>query len=110
MALVSEVDALAAHQAGLPIDFYQEMRSYEIALVCWAMGQARGSQKLAAELLNLNPTSLNSIIKKCGLRIPKRKPRKERDQRAQSTRKRNISSARKTFLRTMESQPSTEAG
>lgn len=71
-AVLSELDAmtvasLSERAIAQPIDFYREMRSFKIALVRWAMVQAGGKQKVAAKLLGLAPTSLNSIIKKCGL-------------------------------------------
>src|SRR5436305_12169343 len=45
------------------IDFYSEVQRFEITLIQYALVQARGSQKRAANLLGLKPTTLNSKIK-----------------------------------------------
>src|ERR1700741_954233 len=66
-ALVLELDTLLAPQENLPIEFYREVQSFEMALIRWAMKQARGRQRVAAKLLGLKPSTLNSIIKRYGL-------------------------------------------
>lgn len=45
------------------IDFYSEVQRFEITLIQHALIQARGSQKRAARLLGLKPTTLNNKIK-----------------------------------------------
>lgn len=45
------------------IDFYAEVERFEITLIQFALVQARGSQRHAARLLGLKPTTLNSKIK-----------------------------------------------
>ena len=66
-ALLAEaVDALKAspvtlNEAG--VDFYAEVRRFEIALITRALRRTRGSQSKAASLLNLRRTTLNSKIK-----------------------------------------------
>ena len=45
------------------IDFYREIELYEIELIKRALRRVRGSQRRAAELLGLNPTTLNAKIK-----------------------------------------------
>ena len=45
------------------IDFYREIELYEIELIKRALHRVRGSQRRAAELLGLNPTTLNAKIK-----------------------------------------------
>ena len=45
------------------IDFYAEVERFEITLIQFALVQARGSQKRAARLLGLKPTTLNNKIK-----------------------------------------------
>ncbi len=45
------------------IDFYAEVERFEITLIQFALVQARGSQKRAARLLGLRPTTLNNKIK-----------------------------------------------
>jgi len=49
------------------IDFYAEIRRYEIALIKTALRQARGSQTRAAKLLHMKITTLNSKIKHYGI-------------------------------------------
>jgi DNA-binding NtrC family response regulator len=45
------------------IDFYREIELYEIELIKRALHRGRGSQRRAAELLGLNPTTLNAKLK-----------------------------------------------
>ena len=45
------------------IDFYREIELYEIELIKRALHRCGGSQRRAAELLGLNPTTLNAKIK-----------------------------------------------
>src|ERR1041384_6751700 len=45
------------------IDFYREIELYEIELIKRALHRVHGSQRRAAELLGLNPTTLNAKIK-----------------------------------------------
>lgn len=45
------------------IDFYREIELYEIELIKRALQRCGGSQRRAAELLGLNPTTLNAKIK-----------------------------------------------
>jgi DNA-binding protein Fis len=49
------------------IDFYDEVSRFEIALIRLALGYADGSQRRAASLLGLKPTTLNTKIKVYGL-------------------------------------------
>ena len=46
-----------------PIDFYQEVRLFEIELIKWALRLTGGYQRGAAHLLNLRPTTLGHKIK-----------------------------------------------
>ena len=48
------------------IDFYREIELYEIELIKRALHRVHGSQRRAAELLGLNPTTLNAKIKHFG--------------------------------------------
>jgi len=66
-ALLAEMDGVMAHQTNLPIDFYQEVKYFEIALIQWALQEGGGNQCRAAKLLGLNPQTLNTIIKRYGL-------------------------------------------
>ena len=45
------------------INFYEEVRRFEIDLIRTALKLSGGSQTRAARLLHLNPTTLNSKIK-----------------------------------------------
>src|SRR4029079_14814347 len=45
------------------IDFYREIELYEMELIKRALQRVRGSQRRAAELLGLNPTTLNAKLK-----------------------------------------------
>ena len=45
------------------IDFYEEVSRYEVRLIQTALRHTNGSQKRAARLLKLNPTTLNTKIK-----------------------------------------------
>jgi DNA-binding NtrC family response regulator len=45
------------------IDFYNEVRRFEIELIQCALKQTGGHQRAAAALLNLKPTTLNTKIK-----------------------------------------------
>lgn len=46
-----------------PLDFYSEVRRFEIFLIRNALRQTKGSQVKAARLLKLHETTLNSKIK-----------------------------------------------
>jgi len=46
------------------VDFYEVKKLYEINLIKRALRMADGSQIKAAKLLNIGPTTLNSIIKR----------------------------------------------
>ncbi|HEX5706688.1 MAG TPA: helix-turn-helix domain-containing protein [Pyrinomonadaceae bacterium] len=45
------------------IDFYEEVKRYEIALIKKALRLTRGHQRRAASLLKLRPTTLNMKLK-----------------------------------------------
>ena len=48
------------------IDFYREIELYEIELIKRALHRVRGCQRRAAELLGMNPSTLNAKIKHFG--------------------------------------------
>lgn len=68
-ALSVAVDALQAVDAQEldfvddVVDFYAEVTRFETRMITQALRLAAGSQRKAAELLNLNPNTLNSKIK-----------------------------------------------
>lgn len=69
-ALASAVDAL---QQGHPdtmeggIDFYEEVRRFEVGLIERALRAARGQQARAARFLGLKKTTLNAKVKLYGI-------------------------------------------
>ncbi len=56
------------------IDFYDEVRDFEIGLIRQALRETHGNQVRAAALLNLNHTTLNGKIKQYSIdtRVPSR--------------------------------------
>ena len=66
LALINEVQSLEENHAidiGEGIDFYDEVRRFEIDLILRALEQTGGHQSRAARLLGMNATPLNSKIK-----------------------------------------------
>jgi DNA-binding protein Fis len=55
-------------QAARCINLYEALRTLEIELIRHALIQTRGHQREAAELLGLNATTLNSKIKRYGIK------------------------------------------
>ena len=67
LALLSEVQTLGDNQAmesSGGIDFYDEVRRFEIELIQRALKKTGGHQMRAARLLNVKVTTLNSKIKR----------------------------------------------
>ncbi len=67
LALLSEVQTLGDNQAmesSSGIDFYDEVRRFEIELIQRALKKTGGHQMRAARLLNVKVTTLNSKIKR----------------------------------------------
>ena len=50
------------------IDLFEELKRFEINLIRLALKQTRGHQARAAELLSINPTTLNSKLKVYGIK------------------------------------------
>jgi transcriptional regulator with GAF, ATPase, and Fis domain len=66
-AFVKEVENLGTEQPGLSgtdLSFYDEVRRFEINLICRALIRTGGQQKRAARLLGVKATTLNSMIKR----------------------------------------------
>ncbi len=71
--LINEVESLDAQslsfsdisllENGDHIDFYDEVKRFETALITSALRRSGGHQINAARLLNLNPSTLNAKIK-----------------------------------------------
>ena len=64
---VRSLDTCASVLCDHPIDFYKEVERYEIDLIEKALRHAGGSQRRAAQLLNLKATTLNAKLKNYGI-------------------------------------------
>lgn len=65
---VAEMDSM--HQDGRnEVDFYEEVKAFEVALIRGALWRAQGCQVEAARLLNVKKTTLNSMIKRYRIRV-----------------------------------------
>jgi len=51
------------------VDFYEEVRSFEIQLIIRALTHCEGHQLHAARLIKLNPSTLNAKIKQYKIRV-----------------------------------------
>jgi DNA-binding NtrC family response regulator len=76
-------DPKVSNGIDLPVDFDEEMRRHEVDLIRRALSATNGHQSKAARLLRMNPTTLNSKIKKyriqaanLDMRRPKNAPKK----------------------------------
>ena len=49
------------------IDYFEELKRFEISLIRLALSQTGGHQARAAKLLNIKPTTLNTKIKLYGI-------------------------------------------
>lgn len=58
-----------------PLDFYAEVRRFEIGLITRALLRAGGNQRRAADLLSLKPSTLSSKIKSYHLHPQEQKAR-----------------------------------
>lgn len=52
------------------INYYEEIERFEIELLLFALYRAKGNQRRAARILNINPTTLNSKVRKFNLISP----------------------------------------
>lgn len=71
LAFVREVDSIA--EGGPPegrpgVDFSEEVRRFEVALIRWALTRTGGHPRGAARLLNLKDKTLYAMIKRYGIR------------------------------------------
>ncbi|MDQ5845359.1 MAG: hypothetical protein M3539_08700 [Acidobacteriota bacterium] len=79
-ALLSEAEILAGDKSFVDesrrrdalniaegIDFFDEIKRFEISLIRLALAKTSGHQARAAKLLNINPTTLNTKIKTYGI-------------------------------------------
>lgn len=52
-----------AADSEVPVNFYEEVRRFEVKLIQWALLQTNGRQAAAARLLQIKTTTLNNKIK-----------------------------------------------
>jgi DNA-binding NtrC family response regulator len=64
---VEESNRLQSLNISDGIDFFGEMKQFEISLIRLALAQTSGHQARAAKLLNIKPTTLNTKIKLYGI-------------------------------------------
>jgi transcriptional regulator with PAS, ATPase and Fis domain len=62
-SFVDESRRLEALNIAEGIDFFEELKRFEISLIRLALAQTSGHQARAAKLLNIKPTTLNTKIK-----------------------------------------------
>jgi DNA-binding NtrC family response regulator len=62
-SFVDESRRLQALNISEGIDFFGELKQFEISLIKLALAQTGGHQARAAKLLNIKPTTLNTKIK-----------------------------------------------
>jgi len=67
--LVSDLDSILQMKAQPQgaINFYEEVKNFEIVLIRWALRQHKGNQTKAARRLGLSPSTLNHMIKRYGI-------------------------------------------
>lgn len=63
LGTVGDADAAGARPTEGPIDFYEEVRRFEIELIQSALRRTNGVQTEAAALLGLKPSTLHAKIK-----------------------------------------------
>ncbi len=64
------IDAQRKPDVRQGINFYDEVRRFEVNLIKQALLYTNGRQKAAARLLNLNPTTLHSKMNLYGIEPP----------------------------------------
>ena len=73
-ALLNEIKSVSfSNQIKLEkgFSFEEEVKKFEIKLIKQALNQAKGNQKLAAQLLNVKYTTLHAKIKRYSIDLPK---------------------------------------
>lgn len=61
---IQSIKARNSNPARTQIDFFEEVKRYEIELIAVALELCHGNQRQAAKMLNLNPTTINTKIKR----------------------------------------------
>jgi len=67
LGTVGDASGAAAEAADGPIDFYEEVRRFEIEMIQSALRRTNGVQTEAAALLGLKPSTLHAKLKLYGL-------------------------------------------
>ena len=70
--LLEEIETLDHKQLSetrFPLDFYDEVRHFEIELITRALTHSHGHQLEAAAVINLNPSTLNAKIKQYNIQL-----------------------------------------
>ncbi len=65
--MIEEAEVRQAWAFRVNGDFYENVARFEISLINRALGLADGNQRKAAQILGLNPTTLNAKIKRYGI-------------------------------------------
>ncbi len=67
--VLSEVESIRSRSvsASGKINYYEEIQHFEVELILYALYQAKGNQRRAAQILNIKPTTLNSKVKRFNL-------------------------------------------
>ena len=63
------IDASGVSTTRGKIDFYEEVKRFETELIVQALTHSGGHQLRAAELLNMNPSTLNAKIKQYNIEV-----------------------------------------
>lgn len=71
---VRELEFIDLPEIDDEIDFYEEVRRFEIALIEKALRRTSGSQTKAAGLLKINTTTLNSKVKLYEITVTPKEP------------------------------------
>lgn len=67
--VLSEVETFASRNylSSENINYYEELQRFEIELILYALYQANGNQRRAAQILNIKTTTLNAKVKRFNL-------------------------------------------
>ncbi len=79
MALSQDIDDVITVRVkaskGL-INFYEEVENFEVGLIVWALDQSGGNQAAAARVLGLKPNTLNSLVRRYGVKMERASKRR----------------------------------
>lgn len=69
--IVGESSNTAVSENEIEIDLDEQVRSFEIDLIRFALFKSSGKQNCAAKMLKIKPTTLNERIKRYGITLDK---------------------------------------